>query len=97
MCSKCGRKHAGPICLGYGNGCFHYKEPGHMKRFCPKLNRGVNAVKAERPRTIGRVYTMSGAETSDVDGLTQDRIKLQTESLSFDLVVSVRYQWLQYT
>ncbi|KAF1894024.1 hypothetical protein Lal_00003940 [Lupinus albus] len=69
MCSKCGRKHAGTICPGSGNGCFHCKEKGHIKRFCPKLTQNVNVVKDGRPSTTGRVSTMSGMDTSSVDDI----------------------------
>ncbi|KAF1869466.1 hypothetical protein Lal_00022874 [Lupinus albus] len=73
MCSKCERKHAGTICPGSGNGCFHCKEKGHIKRFCLKLNRSVNVVKVGRPSTTGRVSTMSGTDTSGVDSLIQGK------------------------
>ncbi|KAF1865897.1 hypothetical protein Lal_00033356 [Lupinus albus] len=71
LCRKCGRKHVGPICPGSRNGCFHCKQRGHMKRFCPKLNRGVNVVRADRPRTTGWAFTTRGTETSDVDDPNQ--------------------------
>ncbi|KAF1894778.1 hypothetical protein Lal_00021072 [Lupinus albus] len=67
LCGKCGRKHVGPICPDSGNGCFHCKQRGHMKRFFPKLNRGVNAVRADMPRTTSRVFSARGTKTSDVD------------------------------
>ncbi|KAF1855703.1 hypothetical protein Lal_00049290 [Lupinus albus] len=49
--------------------CFHCKEVGHIRRYCPKLPQSVNAVRVERPRSTGRVFTMSGAEVSSTDGL----------------------------
>ncbi|KAF1860279.1 hypothetical protein Lal_00037617 [Lupinus albus] len=69
MCSKCGRKHVGTICPGSGNDCFHCKEKGHIKRFCLKLTRNVNAMKVGRPSSTGQLSTMSGTDTSGVDGL----------------------------
>ncbi|KAF1885908.1 hypothetical protein Lal_00043305 [Lupinus albus] len=36
------------------------------------LARSVNAVRVERPRSTGRVFTMSGAEASGVDGLIKE-------------------------
>ncbi|KAF1892880.1 hypothetical protein Lal_00035418, partial [Lupinus albus] len=44
------------------------EELGHIKRFCPKLDRRLNVIHAERARDHGRVVTMSGAGASDVDG-----------------------------
>ncbi|KAF1866122.1 hypothetical protein Lal_00043076 [Lupinus albus] len=67
MCSKCGRKHVGTICPSSGNGCFHYKEKGHIKRFCPRLTQKVNVVEVRRPSTTGQVSTVSGTDTTDVD------------------------------
>ncbi|KAF1888535.1 hypothetical protein Lal_00011308 [Lupinus albus] len=32
MCNKCGRLHYGSTCPGSGNGCFHCKELGNIKR-----------------------------------------------------------------
>ncbi|KAF1889032.1 hypothetical protein Lal_00015576 [Lupinus albus] len=115
-CNKCGRKHFGDSCPGTILSCFYCKESGHLKRHCPKLWQSMNIVSVERPRSTGRVFTMSGAEASNVDGLIKgncmvagipllvlfdsgathsfvsiecvDRLKLQTESLPFDLVVS---------
>ncbi|KAF1888383.1 hypothetical protein Lal_00039305 [Lupinus albus] len=69
LCSKCGRKHAGTICPGSGNGFFHYKEKGHIKRY--SLFSVVD----------------SGATHSLVFVKCVNRLKLQTESFPFDLVV----------
>ncbi|KAF1874215.1 hypothetical protein Lal_00030248 [Lupinus albus] len=69
MCSKCGRKHVGTICPGSGNGCFHCKEKGHIRRFCPRLTQKVNIVEVGRPSTTGQVSTVSGTDTTDVDDL----------------------------
>ncbi|KAF1874104.1 hypothetical protein Lal_00041548 [Lupinus albus] len=63
------RLHVGDVCPRTTLSCFHYKEVGHIKRYSPKLRHGVNVVRAERPRSTARVFTMSGAEASDVDGL----------------------------
>ncbi|KAF1879968.1 hypothetical protein Lal_00022093 [Lupinus albus] len=115
-CGKCGRTHIGDSCPGTMLTCFYCKEVGNTRRYCPKLTQSVNAVSAEQRRSTGRVFTMSGAEISGVDGLIKgncmvadipllvlfdsgathsfvsndcvDRLKLQTESLPFDLVVS---------
>ncbi|KAF1888284.1 hypothetical protein Lal_00046695 [Lupinus albus] len=67
MCNKCGRRHLGSTCPGSGNGCFHCKEFGHIKRFCPKLDRRPNVIPAEEARDHGRMVTPSGAWTSGVD------------------------------
>ncbi|KAF1885700.1 hypothetical protein Lal_00039548 [Lupinus albus] len=67
MCNKCGRPHYGSTCPGSGNGCFHCKELGHIKRFCPKLDRRLNVIHAEGARNHGRVVTPSSAGTSCVD------------------------------
>ncbi|KAF1883724.1 hypothetical protein Lal_00012641 [Lupinus albus] len=69
MCNKCGRAHFGDICPEAGNRCFFCKEPVHVKRFCPKLNRNVNLSNTERPMTNGRVFTMNGSRAIDVEGL----------------------------
>ncbi|KAF1872442.1 hypothetical protein Lal_00016740 [Lupinus albus] len=67
MCNKCGRLHYGSTCLRSGNGCFHCKELGHIKRFCPKLDRRLNVIHVERARDHGRVVAPSGIGTSGVD------------------------------
>ncbi|KAF1888115.1 hypothetical protein Lal_00039155 [Lupinus albus] len=67
MCNKCGRRHLGSTCPGSGNGCFHCKEFGHIKRFCPKLDRRPNDIPAKEARDHGRIVTPSGAGTSGVD------------------------------
>ncbi|KAF1885864.1 hypothetical protein Lal_00042738 [Lupinus albus] len=67
MCIKCGRLHYGSTYPWKGNGCFHYKELGHIKRFCPKLDRRLNVIHAEEARDHGRKGTPSRAWTSGVD------------------------------
>ncbi|KAF1898466.1 hypothetical protein Lal_00042161 [Lupinus albus] len=116
LCGKCGRTYVGDLCPVTTLSCFHCKEAGHIRRYCPMLWQSVNVVRVERPRSTDRVFTMSSAEASDVDGLIKgecivadipllvlfdsgathsfvsvecvDRLKLKTESLPFDLVVS---------
>ncbi|KAF1866137.1 hypothetical protein Lal_00031441 [Lupinus albus] len=67
MCIKCGRLHYGSTCSGKGNGCFHCKELGHIKRFCPKLDRRLNVIHAEETRNHCRKVTPSHVGTSGVD------------------------------
>ncbi|KAF1860085.1 hypothetical protein Lal_00027938, partial [Lupinus albus] len=67
MCHKCGRLHYGSTCPGKGNGCFHCQEFGHIKRYCPKLDRRPNVMHAGEARDHGRMVTPSGAGTSGVD------------------------------
>ncbi|KAF1862988.1 hypothetical protein Lal_00018832 [Lupinus albus] len=69
LCVKCGRTHVSDLFPRTTLSCFHYKEAGHIRRYCPKLRQSVNVVRAKRPRSTGRVFTMSGVEASDVDGL----------------------------
>ncbi|KAF1878017.1 hypothetical protein Lal_00041766 [Lupinus albus] len=71
LCNKCGILHYGSTCSGSDNKCFYCKELGHIKRFCPKLSRRLNVVHAERARNTSKIFTLSGAEVSDVDGLAQ--------------------------
>ncbi|KAF1879859.1 hypothetical protein Lal_00014159 [Lupinus albus] len=66
-CNKCGRLHYGSTCPGKGNGCFHCKEFGHIKRYCPKLDRRPNVMHVGEARDHGRMVTPSGAGTSGVD------------------------------
>ncbi|KAF1894407.1 hypothetical protein Lal_00027104 [Lupinus albus] len=40
---------------GKGNGCFHYKEFEHNKRYCSKLDRRPNATLAEEARDHGQM------------------------------------------
>ncbi|KAF1883749.1 hypothetical protein Lal_00012666 [Lupinus albus] len=91
MCSKCGRKHAGTICPGSRNGCFHFKEKGHIKRFCPRLTRNVNAVEVGRPSTTGQVSTVSGTDTSDVDGLIRGKRMVTVLTKLWRLGIFVRF------
>ncbi|KAF1883337.1 hypothetical protein Lal_00042215 [Lupinus albus] len=98
LCDKCGRLHVGDVCLGTALSCFHCKEVGHIKRYCPKLRQSVNYVRAERPRSTVRVFTKSGISLlvlfdsgtahSFVSVECVDRLKLKTGSLPFDLVLS---------
>ncbi|KAF1867848.1 hypothetical protein Lal_00012744, partial [Lupinus albus] len=66
------RLHYGSTCPGKGNGCFHCKEFGHIKRYCPKLDRRPNVMHAGEARDHGRMVTPSGAGTSGVDDPARD-------------------------
>ncbi|KAF1864740.1 hypothetical protein Lal_00039906 [Lupinus albus] len=72
-CYKCGRLHYGSTCPGKGNGCFHCKEFGHIKRYCPKLDWRPNVMHAGEARDHGRMVTPSGAGTSGVDDPTRGK------------------------
>ncbi|KAF1887829.1 hypothetical protein Lal_00023837 [Lupinus albus] len=74
LCGKCGRIHVGDSCPSTTLSCFSCKEVGHVRRYCPKFPQSMNAVRAERPRSTGRVFTMSGAEASGVDGLIKGKL-----------------------
>ncbi|KAF1888915.1 hypothetical protein Lal_00036674 [Lupinus albus] len=84
-CYKCGRLHYGSTCPGKGNGCFHCKEFGHIKRYCPKLDRRPNVMHVGEARDHGRMVTPSGAGTSGVD----DPAKESGCGKSADMVVAV--------
>ncbi|KAF1870827.1 hypothetical protein Lal_00030137 [Lupinus albus] len=90
-CNKCGRLHYGSTCPGKGNGYFHCKEFGHIKRYCPKLDRRPNVMHAGEARDHGRMVTPSGAGTSGVDDPARGK-RMVTESgcgKSADRVVAV--------
>ncbi|KAF1859073.1 hypothetical protein Lal_00000899 [Lupinus albus] len=89
MCNKCGRLHYGSMFPGKGNGCFHYKEFGNIKRFCPKLDRRLNVIHAEEARDHGRKVTPSGAGTSGVDDSA--RCKLHGGSVDMRNDVPARF------
>ncbi|KAF1865996.1 hypothetical protein Lal_00041694 [Lupinus albus] len=87
---------------------WHQGHFGHYKwMMCAKVKIGiwepflcVNAAKAERSRTTGKVFTMSDAETSDVDGSIRDRLELQTVSTfvpQCPVVVTLRFRSLSYS
>ncbi|KAF1863071.1 hypothetical protein Lal_00018918 [Lupinus albus] len=85
------RLHYGSTCPGKGNGCFHCKEFGHIKRYCPKLDRRPNVMHAGEARDHGRMVTPSGAGTSGVDDPARGK-RMVTESgcgKSADRVVAV--------
>ncbi|KAF1888543.1 hypothetical protein Lal_00011316 [Lupinus albus] len=71
FCNKCGKTHVDDLCRSMTLSCFHCKETGHTKRYCPKLQQSMNAVRVERPQSTGRVFTMNGAEAANADGLIQ--------------------------
>ncbi|KAF1883519.1 hypothetical protein Lal_00037320 [Lupinus albus] len=81
----------GSTCPGKGNGCFHCKEFGHIKRYCPKLDRRPNVMHAGEAKDHGRMVTPSGAGTSGVDDPARGK-HMVTESgcgKSADRVVAV--------
>ncbi|XP_051120952.1 uncharacterized protein LOC127244443 [Andrographis paniculata] len=43
VCSRCGKSHPGVRCDGQLITCYYCHEPGHVKRFCPKLVGAPNA------------------------------------------------------
>ncbi|KAF1881609.1 hypothetical protein Lal_00039825 [Lupinus albus] len=100
LCNKCGRTHVGDSCPGMALTCFHCKEVGHIRRHCPKLPQSVNAVRVERPRSTGRVFTMSGAEASIVDGLIKGfslerELSRLGEKWHFGAVETVRFSLMR--
>ncbi|KAF1862652.1 hypothetical protein Lal_00013413 [Lupinus albus] len=85
MCNQCGRLHYGSTCPGKGNGCFQCKEFGHIKRYCPKLDRRPKVMHAEEASDHGRTVTPSGTGTSGVDDPTRGK----SHGNSADKVVAV--------
>ncbi|KAF1878035.1 hypothetical protein Lal_00041784 [Lupinus albus] len=78
------RLHYGSTCPGKGNGCFHCKEFGHIKRYCPKLDRRPNVMHAGEARDHGRMVTPSGAGTSGVDDPARGK-RMVTDSVCLSL------------
>ncbi|KAI3667584.1 hypothetical protein L6452_42650 [Arctium lappa] len=72
-CAKCGKKnHTTRECSIQGSVCFECGEPGHMKRFCPKLvgGNGGNSVGStarveQTPRAPSRAFWMSAEEAKE--------------------------------
>ncbi|KAF1889023.1 hypothetical protein Lal_00042992 [Lupinus albus] len=85
------RLHYGSTCPGKGNECFHCKEFGHIKRYCPKLDRRPNVMHAGEARDHGRMVTPSGAGTSGVDDPARGK-RMVTEILRLEEIAEETFK-----
>ncbi|XP_028236588.1 uncharacterized protein LOC114415925 [Glycine soja] len=75
-CGKCGRLgHIARECTDREVTCFNYQGKGHLSTSCPYPRRekrsGSLNNQSGRPRTIGRVFALSGADAAQSDELIQ--------------------------
>ncbi|XP_020209401.1 uncharacterized protein LOC109794365 [Cajanus cajan] len=56
--------------------CFNCQEKGHKARECPKNKKGTTEVggSTSKPRAIGRVFALSGAEATQSKDLIQEEV-----------------------
>nr|KYP53511.1 Transposon Ty3-G Gag-Pol polyprotein [Cajanus cajan] len=74
-CGKCGRVgHNQSECLDKEITCFNCSGKGHISTQCPEPRRTRvigSGSQIERPKTVGRVFALSGAEASRSENLIQ--------------------------
>ncbi|XP_051132659.1 uncharacterized protein LOC127252510 [Andrographis paniculata] len=60
ICSRCGKSHPGVRCDCQPITCYYCHEPGHVKRFCPKLVGAPNAFeRTPVPQQQGRTLPLA--------------------------------------
>nr|XP_004513740.1 uncharacterized protein LOC101503816 [Cicer arietinum] len=75
-CHRCGKQgHMAYECRDTGITCFNCQQQGHINTTCPYPRKtpqpGNPSSHASRPKSNGRVFTLSGAEVSEKDNLIQ--------------------------
>ncbi|XP_020204373.1 uncharacterized protein LOC109789754 [Cajanus cajan] len=74
-CGKCGRVgHNQSKCLDKDITCFNYSGKGHISTQCPEPRRTRvigSGSQIELPKTVGRVFALSGAEAARSENLIQ--------------------------